>query len=72
MWKSAAQEAKVFAGILPLLISDFSRPLNKIVICSDASPSGLGISILSTSKGIMSDHEARQENVGGEILCKVF
>tara|TARA_A100000164_G_C21721971_1_gene683359 strand:+ start:102 stop:500 length:399 start_codon:yes stop_codon:yes gene_type:complete len=33
---------------------------------------GLGISILSTSKGIMSDHEARQENVGGEILCKVF
>jgi len=33
---------------------------------------GLGISILSTSKGIMSDQEARQENVGGEILCKVF
>ena len=33
---------------------------------------GLGISILSTSKGIMSDQEAREENVGGEILCKVF
>ncbi len=33
---------------------------------------GLGISILSTSKGILSDQEARQENVGGEILCKVF
>ena len=33
---------------------------------------GLGISILSTSKGVMSDEEARQENVGGEILCKVF
>ena len=33
---------------------------------------GLGISILSTSKGVMSDNEARQENVGGEILCKVF
>ena len=33
---------------------------------------GLGISILSTSKGVMSDQEAREENVGGEILCKVF
>ena len=33
---------------------------------------GLGISIVSTSKGVMSDNEARQENVGGEILCKVF
>lgn len=33
---------------------------------------GLGISILSTPQGVMSDHEARQANVGGEILCKVF
>ena len=33
---------------------------------------GLGISILSTSKGVLSDSEARSENVGGEILCKVF
>tara|TARA_B100001027_G_C16168937_1_gene286091 strand:- start:243 stop:638 length:396 start_codon:yes stop_codon:yes gene_type:complete len=33
---------------------------------------GLGISILSTSKGVLSDNEARKENVGGEILCKVF
>ena len=33
---------------------------------------GLGISILSTSKGVLSDSEARDENVGGEILCKVF
>ncbi|MFL2679503.1 MAG: 30S ribosomal protein S8 [Alphaproteobacteria bacterium] len=33
---------------------------------------GLGISILSTSKGVLSDHEARTENVGGEILCKIF
>ena len=33
---------------------------------------GLGISILSTSKGVMSDQEAREDNVGGEILCKVF
>ena len=33
---------------------------------------GLGISILSTSKGVMSDSVARNHNVGGEILCQVF
>jgi small subunit ribosomal protein S8 len=33
---------------------------------------GLGISILSTPRGVMSDNEARQKNVGGEILCQVF
>lgn len=33
---------------------------------------GLGISILSTSKGVMSDFAARQSQVGGEVLCTVF
>jgi small subunit ribosomal protein S8 len=33
---------------------------------------GLGVSILSTPKGVMSDHEARSQNVGGEVLCRVF
>ena len=33
---------------------------------------GLGISILSTPKGVMSDHQAKKNNVGGEILCEVF
>lgn len=33
---------------------------------------GLGISVLSTSKGVLSDYEARQQNVGGEVLCSVF
>ena len=33
---------------------------------------GLGISIISTPAGVMSDHEARKANVGGEILCQVF
>ena len=33
---------------------------------------GLGISILSTPKGVMSDQKARDKNVGGEILCEVF
>lgn len=41
----------------------------------DALPkvrNGLGVSILSTSKGVLSDFEARQQNVGGEVLCSVF
>ena len=42
-------------------ISDLSKPYG-----------GLGISILSTPKGVMSDHEAKKNNVGGEILCEVF
>ncbi len=33
---------------------------------------GLGIAILSTSKGVMTDKEARKENVGGEILCSIY
>lgn len=33
---------------------------------------GLGISILSTSQGVMSDNAARTKNVGGEIICRVF
>jgi len=33
---------------------------------------GLGISILSTPRGVMSDNEARASNVGGEVLCQVF
>ena len=33
---------------------------------------GLGVAIVSTPKGVMADHEARDANVGGEILCTVF
>ena len=42
-------------------ISDLQKPYG-----------GLGISILSTPKGVMSDQEARKNNVGGEVLCEVF
>ena len=34
--------------------------------------SGLGISILSTPRGVMSDNEAREANVGGEVLCTIY
>jgi small subunit ribosomal protein S8 len=33
---------------------------------------GLGVTILSTPKGVMADHTARDSNVGGEVLCQVF
>ncbi|AGA64416.1 SSU ribosomal protein S8p (S15Ae) [Liberibacter crescens BT-1] len=33
---------------------------------------GLGITIISTSKGVMADHQARKCNVGGEVLCSIF
>src|ERR1700747_2778618 len=33
---------------------------------------GLGVAILSTSKGVMTDKEARQQNIGGEVLCYVY
>ncbi len=33
---------------------------------------GLGVSIISTPKGVMADHTAREQNVGGEILCRIF
>jgi small subunit ribosomal protein S8 len=41
---------------------------------SDLKPhrQGLGVSILSTPKGLMTDNSAREKNVGGEILCQVF
>lgn len=52
-----------------------SRPGRRVYASVDALPrvaNGLGVSILSTSKGIMSDNDAREQNVGGEILCQVF
>ena len=52
-----------------------SKPSRRVYVRSkDIKPvlNGLGISILSTSKGIMTDKKARQSNVGGEILCNIW
>lgn len=52
-----------------------SRPGLRQYSGSDTLPrviNGLGIAIVSTSKGVMSDKEARQQNVGGEVLCYVY
>ena len=52
-----------------------SRPGRRVYVAHDQIPrvfSGLGISILSTSRGLMSDREARRQRVGGELLCEVW
>lgn len=52
-----------------------SRPGLRKYVGTDAMPrviNGLGIAILSTSKGVMTDKEARKQNVGGEVLCYVY
>ncbi|MGD0168206.1 MAG: 30S ribosomal protein S8 [Smithella sp.] len=56
-------------------IKRISKPGRRVYVASDSIPkvlNGLGISILSTSKGVITDAEARELNVGGEILCNVW
>ena len=69
-------ELKYHEG-LPVIseIKRVSRPGRRIysgINDLKKSYSGLGISILSTSRGVLSDNEARSANVGGEVLCQVF
>ena len=52
-----------------------SKPGRRVYSSIEDMPkvnNGLGIYIMSTSRGVMTDHQARQQNVGGEILCLVF
>jgi small subunit ribosomal protein S8 len=53
-------------------ISKPGRRVYKAVRDLATVANGLGVAILSTPKGVMSDSRAREENVGGEILCNVF
>ena len=56
-------------------ISRVSKPGRRIYTKADSIPkiqNGLGIAIVSTSKGIMSDNNARLKKIGGEIICRVF
>jgi small subunit ribosomal protein S8 len=69
-------ELKYFDG-QPVIreIARVSKPGRRVYAAVDAMPrvgNGLGITIVSTSKGVMADHSAREANVGGEVLCKVF
>ncbi|QQY79400.1 small subunit ribosomal protein S8 [Keratinibaculum paraultunense] len=61
---------KVISGVKRI-----SKPGLRVYVKSNEIPrvlGGLGIAILSTSKGIMTDKEARREGVGGEVICYVW
>jgi small subunit ribosomal protein S8 len=69
-------ELKYFDGA-PVIreISRVSKPGRRVYASVKNLPrinNGLGVAIVSTPKGVMADHEAREANVGGEILCTVF
>ena len=56
-------------------IERVSKPGRRIFSSADSLPkinNGLGIAIISTPKGVMTDIDARKQKVGGEIICKVF
>ena len=69
-------ELKYFDGE-PVIreIARVSKPGRRVYASVKTLPrinNGLGISVLSTPKGVMADHAAREANVGGEVLCTVF
>ena len=62
---------------LPVIkeIKRVSKPGKRVYVRATSMPrikNGLGLAIVSTSIGIMTDNDARSKNVGGEIICKVF
>ncbi len=74
--KSLEIELKYFEG-QPVIseIKRVSKPGRRVYSSVSDIPlvrNGLGISILSTSQGVMSDNAARARNVGGEVICRVF
>jgi small subunit ribosomal protein S8 len=69
-------ELKYFDGT-PVIreIERVSKPGRRVYASVRALPrinNGLGVAIVSTPKGVMADHQARDANVGGEIICTVF
>ena len=68
--KYNAGKEKVISGLRRV-----SKPGLRVYVGADELPRvlrGLGIAIVSTSKGIMTDKRAREENVGGEVLCYIY
>ena len=66
-----------YSNGLPVIkeISRVSKPGRRIYTRAESLPkikNGLGMVIVSTSMGIMSDNDARSKNIGGEIICRVF
>ena len=73
---SLVVDLKYYEGI-PVIkeIKRVSKPGRRVFSRADSIPriqNGLGLAIISTNKGVMSDIEARKNNVGGEIICRLF
>ena len=83
-YKASSEEKKPTLEILlkynsgtPVIssIQRISKPGRRIFSSAESLPkinNGLGIAIISTPKGVMSDIDARKQKIGGEIICKVF
>jgi len=69
-------DLKYYEGV-PVIkeIKRVSKPGRRVYSRATSIPriqNGLGLAIISTNKGVMSDIEARKNNIGGEIICRVF
>jgi small subunit ribosomal protein S8 len=68
--KTPGERPRVIGGLKRV-----SKPGLRIYVRADRLPrvlGGLGVAVLSTSQGLMTDREARQRKVGGEVLCYVW
>ena len=68
--KYGAGNEQIIAGMVRV-----SKPGRRIYVTADKVPSilsGMGVAVLSTSDGVMTDREARKQKVGGEVLCYVW
>ena len=66
-----------YKGKIPMItdVKRISKPGRRLYSTVDKVPSslnGYGITIVSTSKGLLTDKEARKQNVGGELLCQIW
>ncbi|MBT4123908.1 MAG: 30S ribosomal protein S8 [Candidatus Pacebacteria bacterium] len=67
----------IYKGRLSMIsgVQRISKPGRRLYSTADKVPSslnGYGITIVSTSKGLLTDKEARQQNVGGELICQIW
>ncbi|MBI5190772.1 MAG: 30S ribosomal protein S8 [Nitrospirae bacterium] len=68
--KYSPEEVRVINGLKRV-----SSPGNRVYVGADEIPrvmGGMGVAILSTSKGVMADRESRKQNIGGEVLCYIW
>jgi small subunit ribosomal protein S8 len=68
--KYGAANEKIIAGLVRI-----SKPGRRTYVTADRIPSilgGMGVAILSTSKGVLTDRQSRKQKIGGEVLCYVW